>query len=273
MDAVRVGGGGGEPDGPDSGLKLLGHRYYDSRTGRFISQDPAGDGDNWYAYCGNDPMNGVDPSGLTPDPNPNEWSINGGSSLDYYNIVAATAANAGISANIAQSAGLIARFNYYEVFKITFLSNGLPLAAEHLFYFAVPIGTSIMGNFHAARGYAGTHYLNVFGRNISMGSPSKADTALYVYHHFKNATVGDFKDKQFGSLGQPKPGTRLYDLADIAGNVNGSMGMQGLGMSSWEIARSGDVHIAIFSQFRVLHDDPIGAAALQVGYNYGLRQP
>ena len=29
-----------------------------------MSQDPAGDGDNWYAYCGNDPVNGTDPSGL-----------------------------------------------------------------------------------------------------------------------------------------------------------------------------------------------------------------
>ena len=49
----------------NSGLRLLGHRYYDSRTGRFISQDPAGDGDNWYAYCGNNPMGGSDPNGLS----------------------------------------------------------------------------------------------------------------------------------------------------------------------------------------------------------------
>jgi len=49
----------------DSGLKLLRHRYYDSWTGRFLSQDPAGDGDNWYAYCDNDPMNETDPSGLS----------------------------------------------------------------------------------------------------------------------------------------------------------------------------------------------------------------
>ena len=48
----------------DSGLKLLGHRYLDSRTGRFISQDPAGDGSNWYAYCDNDPTDGADPTGL-----------------------------------------------------------------------------------------------------------------------------------------------------------------------------------------------------------------
>ena len=49
----------------DSGLKLLRHRYYDSWTGRFLSQDPAGDGDNWYGYCDNDPMDETDPSGLS----------------------------------------------------------------------------------------------------------------------------------------------------------------------------------------------------------------
>ena len=28
--------------------------------------DPSGDGDNWYAYCGNSPTGGTDPSGLYP---------------------------------------------------------------------------------------------------------------------------------------------------------------------------------------------------------------
>ena len=49
----------------DTGLVLMGHRYYDSRVGRFISQDPAGDGDNWYAYCRNSPVNATDPTGLS----------------------------------------------------------------------------------------------------------------------------------------------------------------------------------------------------------------
>lgn len=48
----------------DTGLKLLGYRFYDSRTGRFLSQDPAEDGDNWYAYADNDPINETDPDGL-----------------------------------------------------------------------------------------------------------------------------------------------------------------------------------------------------------------
>ena len=40
-------------------------RSYDANLGRFLQQDPAGmvDGPNMYLYCGNDPVNGVDPSG------------------------------------------------------------------------------------------------------------------------------------------------------------------------------------------------------------------
>ena len=47
-----------------TGLRLLGHRYYDSSTGRFLTRDPIKDGRNWYSYCENDPVNGTDPDGL-----------------------------------------------------------------------------------------------------------------------------------------------------------------------------------------------------------------
>jgi len=73
---------GGSGYGTDwDGLSLVGHRYYDSRTGRFVSQDPAGDGDNWYAYAGNDPVDNTDPEGLWC-PTPGEWSVNGGAMSD-----------------------------------------------------------------------------------------------------------------------------------------------------------------------------------------------
>ncbi len=48
----------------DSGLMLLGNRYYDSSIGRFITQDPIADGDNWYGYVDNNPLGGIDPLGL-----------------------------------------------------------------------------------------------------------------------------------------------------------------------------------------------------------------
>lgn len=48
----------------ESGYTYLRVRYYDPAIGRFISEDPASDGLNWYVYCGNDPINYHDPSGL-----------------------------------------------------------------------------------------------------------------------------------------------------------------------------------------------------------------
>ncbi|CAN5464156.1 hypothetical protein BH11ARM2_BH11ARM2_35850 [soil metagenome] len=49
-----------------SGLSLLGHRWYDSEVGRFLTRDPAKDGPNRYAYCGNDPVGSIDWSGKRP---------------------------------------------------------------------------------------------------------------------------------------------------------------------------------------------------------------
>jgi len=55
------------PGGPSGmGLILLGQRYSDPATGRFLTRDPIGyeGGINVYAYTGNNPVNGIDPTGL-----------------------------------------------------------------------------------------------------------------------------------------------------------------------------------------------------------------
>jgi RHS repeat-associated protein len=51
---------------PESGLYYYRARYYDSKVGRFISQDPIGfrAGLNFYAYVGSSPVNYSDPLGL-----------------------------------------------------------------------------------------------------------------------------------------------------------------------------------------------------------------
>jgi RHS repeat-associated protein len=66
--AVRAGGG----TSPQKFCGSLGHtsestgliymraRYMDPATGRFVSEDPAKNGGNWLAYCGNNPVNLVD---------------------------------------------------------------------------------------------------------------------------------------------------------------------------------------------------------------------
>ena len=57
-------GGEGYQEDSDSGLQLLGHRYYDSSTGRFLTRDKLKAGRNWYGYVGNNPLRKIDPIGL-----------------------------------------------------------------------------------------------------------------------------------------------------------------------------------------------------------------
>ena len=57
----RFGGAWGYiTDTPGSGLLQSGARFYWPELGRFITQDPAGDGMNWYGYCYADPLRYVD---------------------------------------------------------------------------------------------------------------------------------------------------------------------------------------------------------------------
>ncbi len=56
-------GSDGYQEDVDSGLKLLGHRFYDSASGRFISRDQTKDARNWYRYCENRPTVATDPDG------------------------------------------------------------------------------------------------------------------------------------------------------------------------------------------------------------------
>jgi hypothetical protein len=52
-----------------SGLYYFHARYYAPAIGRFLSVDPAQDGDNWWVYCGNKPLVHMDLYGLFAVPN------------------------------------------------------------------------------------------------------------------------------------------------------------------------------------------------------------
>jgi RHS repeat-associated protein len=47
----------------ETGLVYFGVRWYDPEVGKFISVDPAEQGENWYSFCDNDPINNYDPDG------------------------------------------------------------------------------------------------------------------------------------------------------------------------------------------------------------------
>ena len=54
----------GKPFDTASGLYNYGYRDYKPQTSRFTTVDPIRDGNNWFAYVNNDPVNYTDPWGL-----------------------------------------------------------------------------------------------------------------------------------------------------------------------------------------------------------------
>ena len=52
----------------ETGLYYFKNRYYDPENGRFITRDPAEDGLNLYAFVNNNPINFMDPQGLSSLP-------------------------------------------------------------------------------------------------------------------------------------------------------------------------------------------------------------
>ena len=56
----------GKPYDSVTGLSDYGFRDYSPAYARFSTEDPIRDGENWFAYVGNNPVNWVDPWGLAP---------------------------------------------------------------------------------------------------------------------------------------------------------------------------------------------------------------
>ena len=67
----------GHPSEDNTGLIYMQARYMDPVTGRFVSEDPAGHGVNWYTYAGSAPTGRVDINGYSDEDITDLWRILG----------------------------------------------------------------------------------------------------------------------------------------------------------------------------------------------------
>lgn len=64
-------GATGHTSDDETGLVYMRARHYDPVIGRFVSEDPANYGANWFAYCANNPTNLTDATGCLPT----DWAL------------------------------------------------------------------------------------------------------------------------------------------------------------------------------------------------------
>jgi RHS repeat-associated protein len=154
-----------------SGLIYFNARYYDPALGRFLAEDPSRQGSNWYAYCGNNPINRIDPSGrrFSEDPHDTTSGRPGDYSSQPANSPSAPspsgpqspgntrpdARDAGASAPVIFPQGQIERARYLA-------SRGIPYGhiPEYAGY-SVPLTTSVADCIAAMSAVTGKPLMNV----------------------------------------------------------------------------------------------------------------
>jgi len=148
----------------ESGLYLLGARYYAPQLGRFLQQDPLGSGnDSQYAYAGSDPCNNSDPSGMRT----------------YYHHVSQSELK-GVISNLDQQIGVDT--------TITNVGTGAAGAggiAGILGSIAGGIAGGVVAVLSGASALATQHYQSEVNTYTSYASSSSGVDIAYTYHSRK----------------------------------------------------------------------------------------
>ena len=169
----------------------MGHRYYDPRTGRFISRDPIKDGNNWYAYCDNNPVHLTDPLGLVCAP----FDNTGMGFSQTYDYVTSHGGLPGeeygtfVNGKLVEgSQFIVSGFSFGgQSFVAPYMRNiEFDIAEAHDFYHS----NASKGSFDAGH-----------GRKIFMHDPKKIGD--WLINHYGPGTIGDPKKlgKQYDAYG------------------------------------------------------------------------
>ena len=184
------GGANGCLTDPDASLILMGHRYFDPRTGRFISRDPIKDGNNWYAYCDNNPVNLTDPLGLVCAP----FDSTGMGFFQIYDYVTSHGGLPGEEYETYTNGKLVAGSQ--------FIVSGFSFAGQS---FVAPYGSNIDHDISQARNFYKSNdskdWRGGNGRKIFMHDPKKVGD--WLINNYGPGTAGDPKKygKQYDAYG------------------------------------------------------------------------
>ncbi len=219
----------------ETGLSLLGHRYYDTGTGRFINRDPIGyeGGANLYAYVDNNPVDGTDPNGTEKFKiqNPNHYACSNAQNAD-------------------------------DIFSHL---SGPPIVWDHRVYLIdIPNNQNLDRNLADARRFK--RLLDDSGLNWY---DQIAIKHMYLDHFCGNNGVGDYgKNLTLYPDSDPNKNNTLHWQRRLGGNFNlGSMG-GALGFSEESLLASG--HALSIKHGAGLHAQ-IEQDAIEDGFSYQTR--
>jgi RHS repeat-associated protein len=158
----------------ETGLYYMPARYYSPALGRFLQADPSGvqGGLNLYAYAGNDPVNQVDPTGLTPD--------GGGLTITLSETIATPfmAASGGpssmiVSATACMCPGYIS--NFFQTLKPIFQDMSNETGVNPLYFAALSAYESGWLGSHAQSLHNPFGLTNAGGLDLSFSSYASAE--------------------------------------------------------------------------------------------------
>ena len=213
----RYSGGEGYYTDNDSGLIHAGYRDYNPSVGRWMTEDPIGlaGGENLYGYCGNDPVNAVDPLGLSPDCNDND------------DIIASYSGAGGLrkafNAAFTQSGSDLVNQDYDRLGLTQEYGKVYPAGRDIAINVAVGVATEGLGAAAEAIGAAGeTTAITDAAETISDSTASTDDIVYRVWGN--GAQEWEEGAHPFGHSWTPVDPSTAADYRDIAGLPNKNSG-------------------------------------------------
>ncbi|MCC6402828.1 MAG: RHS repeat-associated core domain-containing protein [Fimbriimonadaceae bacterium] len=169
----------------ESSLIYMRARYYEPTTGRFITEDPAKDGANWYAYCASDPLNKIDSAGTQA-----RWSrlLGAGLSLVGLQFLGMALALSQLPPHLTY----LAAQTQFAMLAVTFISIGLAFTGglDDWNSGLLAIGGAIVSSVLSSVANQFMTEIALMGTNAATGNQTLARNAVTVAYAYSLILIG-----------------------------------------------------------------------------------